>query len=340
MTEGNNNIMEEKKFDIIGIGHPCIDYLLHIDSLPGSNESRFVRDGSWQCGGKVTTGLVAAARCGLSCALIGAMGDDLFGRYCYRDFQLHGIDLSQAKLRSGQTTDIGVVLSEEETNGRNILYRRGSYERIRQDEIDFSFLEQGRYLFIALVDELHMAAAKYAKKHGVKVLIDADSRPMDYYEEILPYVDYFVASEFVYNMSFSDRDYERHMEDILEKGPSDVVFTFGSKGCRGLNKEGYFELPAFRVPVVDTVGAGDTFHGAFFYGLTHGYSLKETARFASAVSAIKCTCIGGRAGIPTPDITKKFLETGVIDSAPLMERVEAYSWGLDDFFREVAKRET
>ena len=214
------------------------------------------------------------------------MGDDLFGRYCYRDFAIHGIDLSHAYLREGKTTDIGVVLSEDETHGRNILYRRGNYERIRQDEIDFSFLEQGRYLFIALVDELHMAAAKYAKKHGVKVLIDADSRPMDYYEEILPYVDYFVASEFVYNMSFSDRDYERHMEDILEKGPSAVVFTFGSKGCRGLDKEGYFELPAFRVPVVDTVGAGDTFHGAFFYGLTHGYSLKETARFASAVSAI------------------------------------------------------
>ena len=191
------NPMTEKKFDIIGIGHPCIDYLLHIDSLPGPNESRYARQGSWQCGGKVTTGLVAAARCGLSCALIGAMGDDLFGRYCYRDFAIHGIDLSHAYLREGKTTDIGVVLSEDETHGRNILYRRGNYERIRQDEIDFSFLEQGRYLFIALVDELHMAAAKYAKKHGVKVLIDADSRPMDYYEEILPYVDYFVASEFV-----------------------------------------------------------------------------------------------------------------------------------------------
>lgn len=331
--------MEEKKFDIIGIGHPCIDYLLHIDSLPGSNESRFVRDGSWQCGGKVTTGLVAAARCGLSCALIGAMGDDLFGRYCYRDFQLHGIDLSQAKLRSGQTTDIGVVLSEEETNGRNILYRRGSYERIRQDEIDFSFLEQGRYLFIALVDELHVAAAKYAREHGIRVLIDADSRPMEYYEEILPYVDYFVASEFVYRNSFSDDDYRRHMEEILHKGPSFVVFTFGSKGCRGLSKDEYFQLPAFRVPVVDTVGAGDTFHGAFFYGIRHGLSLEETARFASAVSAIKCTCIGGRAGIPTPDITKKFLETGIIDDAPLKERVDRYSWGLDDFFREVTELE-
>lgn len=331
--------MTEKTFDVIGIGHPCVDYLLHIDSLPRSNESRYAREGSWQCGGKVTTGLVAASRCGLSCALIGAMGDDLFGRYCYRDFELHGINLSQAKMREGSTTDIGVVLSEEETNGRNIFYRRGSYERIRQDEVDLPFLERGQYLFLALADELHVAAARYAKEHGVKVLIDADSRPMDEYEEILPWVDYFVASEFVYKSSFSDCRYREHMEEILRKGPSASVFTFGSKGCRGLSEEGYFELPAFRVPVVDTVGAGDTFHGAFFYGLRRGLSLEETARFASAVSAVKCTCIGGRAGIPTPDIAKKFMETGIIDDASLRERVARYSWGLDDFFREVMEIE-
>ena len=85
--------MDTKKFDVIGIGHPCVDYLAHIDSLPASNESRSVLNGSWQCGGKIPTGLAAAARCGLSCALIGAMGDDLFGQYCYKDFEDHGIDL-------------------------------------------------------------------------------------------------------------------------------------------------------------------------------------------------------------------------------------------------------
>ena len=79
--------MDTKKFDVIGIGHPCVDYLAHIDSLPASNESRSVLNGSWQCGGKIPTGLAAAARCGLSCALIGAMGDDLFGQYCYKDFE-------------------------------------------------------------------------------------------------------------------------------------------------------------------------------------------------------------------------------------------------------------
>ena len=52
--------MDTKKFDVIGIGHPCVDYLAHIDSLPASNESRSVLNGSWQCGGKIPTGLAAA----------------------------------------------------------------------------------------------------------------------------------------------------------------------------------------------------------------------------------------------------------------------------------------
>ena len=120
--------MDTKKFDVIGIGHPCVDYLAHIDSLPASNESRSVLNGSWQCGGKIPTGLAAAARCGLSCALIGAMGDDLFGQYCYKDFEDHGIDLSHTLIRKDTTTDIGVVLSDDKTHGRNIIYRRGSYQ--------------------------------------------------------------------------------------------------------------------------------------------------------------------------------------------------------------------
>ncbi len=328
--------MEGKKFDVIGIGHPCVDYLIHIDSLPEPNESRSAMEASWQCGGKVTTGLAAAARCGLSCALIGAMGDDLFGRYCRHDFENHNIDLSQVKIRKGKTTDLAVVLSEEQTNGRNIIYRRGDYERLSLKELDFSFMQNGTYLFIAQADDLHIAAARQAKKYGLKVLIDADNQPLSYYKEILPYIDFFIASEFVYHDTYGeDSEYKKHMEEILHLGPEVVVFTFGGKGCKVYSKEAYYELPAYSVPVVDTVGAGDTFHGAFFYGLTHGYCLKDTALFASAVSAIKCTCIGGRAGIPTPDITLRFMQTGMIDDTPLKERVKQYSWGVNEFFKEV-----
>ncbi|MGB9619725.1 MAG: PfkB family carbohydrate kinase, partial [Armatimonadota bacterium] len=63
---------------------------------------------------------------------------------------------------------------------------------------------------------------------------------------------------------------------------------------------------------VDTTGAGDVFHGAFAFALALGWGLRDVIIFASAVSAIKCTKVGGRAGIPTFEQTIEFLrERGV-----------------------------
>ena len=74
-----------------------------------------------------------------------------------------------------------------------------------------------------------------------------------------------------------------------------------------MSREGIFTRPAFRVKVVDTTGAGDVFHGAFIYGLLKGWSLEKTAQFSSAVSAIKCMKLGGRAGISSLGKVKEFL---------------------------------
>ena len=106
------------------------------------------------------------------------------------------------------------------------------------------------------------------------------------------------------------------------------MFTFGEKGCIGMTKGGYFELPVYKVDVVDTVGAGDVYHGAFLAGLLKGYSAEYTAKLASAVSAIKCTRIGGRAGIPDLETAQHFMETGVINYTDIDARVEFYKRGI------------
>ena len=80
--------------------------------------------------------------------------------------------------------------------------------------------------------------------------------------------------------------------------------------------------------VVDTVGAGDVFHGAFVAGLLQGWSVKDICRFASAVSAIKITRQGGRAGIPDMKTVQHFLETGEIDYKEIDERVKFYGRSL------------
>jgi ribokinase len=86
-----------------------------------------------------------------------------------------------------------------------------------------------------------------------------------------------------------------------------VVVTLGRQGCLCLSRGDVFRQPAFSVPTVDTTGAGDVFHGGFIYGLLRRWDLPTTVRFASAVAAIKCQHLGGRAGIPTLHEVEDFL---------------------------------
>ena len=119
-------------------------------------------------------------------------------------------------------------------------------------------------------------------------------------------------------------DYEKNLRIIQKQGPDIVIATFGEKGCKGVYGDNYFDVPAFSVKTVDSTGAGDVFHGAFDYFYLQGMSVEECVKYSSAVSAIKCTRAGGRAGIPTVDVVKRFVDTGEIDYTEIDKRVTHY----------------
>jgi len=87
-----------------------------------------------------------------------------------------------------------------------------------------------------------------------------------------------------------------------------VGVTSGANGSYFVWAGGEFHQPAFKPPViVDTTGCGDVFHGAFAFGLSQGWELPRIAQLAAAVAALKCRKLGGRAGIPNMEETKKFI---------------------------------
>ncbi|MEL7607897.1 MAG: carbohydrate kinase family protein [Bacillota bacterium] len=314
-------------YDVVGIDAPNIDLLLNLEEFPKPDGFTPVSACSWQGGGKVATGMVAAARLGAKAAMLGFVGDDAYGRFILEDFERHGIDIGGIAVRKGKRTNMATVLSDRQSGGRSVLWLPGDAERLRSDEIPDHYLQNTRFFHIAQADELTLDKARKARLAGAKVIIDADN----YSDDLLncfDAVDIFIASEFVYNKMFSGVDYEAASRAVLQKGPEIAVFTLGSRGCAGTGPEGFFFIPAYSVQVKDTVGAGDVFHGAFVAGLLRGWNAEQTARFASAVSAIKCTRIGGRAGIPTMDAALAFMQTGTIDESELDERVEYYSKGI------------
>ena len=93
--------------------NPCVDLAVNVDVFPKPNGGKGVRDLSWQGGGKVATGMVAAARLGAKCAMLGAVGDDDYGKFVLRDFERHGIDVHGMQVRPGQTTSLSIVLSSD-----------------------------------------------------------------------------------------------------------------------------------------------------------------------------------------------------------------------------------
>ena len=168
------------------------------------------------------------------------------------------------------------------------------------------------------------AAALFAREHGIVTVMDADN-----YQEgivkLLPCLDVFIASEFFYRDMFGNLPYEEGCRKLLEAGPSTAIVTLGSRGSVGMTaQDGFFRTESFQVPVRDTTGAGDVFHGAYIVGLLEGMDAPECARFASAVSAIKCTCFGGRTGIPNRETVQRFLETGEIDRTEAQRRLAYY----------------
>jgi sugar/nucleoside kinase (ribokinase family) len=89
------------------------------------------------------------------------------------------------------------------------------------------------------------------------------------------------------------------LKKIAKLTPSFLAGTRGPKGTIWLDPHGQLqETPAFPVHTVDTLGAGDVFHGAFTLAITEGQDIPTALRFASAAAALKCTRFGGAFAAP------------------------------------------
>jgi len=84
----------------------------------------------------------------------------------------------------------------------------------------------------------------------------------------------------------------------VSNGPDDIVYLESGVLCR---------LPVFKIAAVDTLGAGDAFHGGFVLALAEGRSEAAAMRFGAAVAGLKCTRLGGSAGAPTRPEVESFL---------------------------------
>jgi len=294
---------------IVGLGGVCLDRLAILPRMPGWDEVEHISSSATQLGGMVATALVAAARLGEVVEMIGGVGNDDAGRYALETLNREGVATPHMHVIHDDTTAFSFILVHEETGQRTILHQRGVQAREELPSAEFDF-EGARFLHLdGYWYRSTLRAAQQAKAYGITVTLDPSTRLLHAdAEELFHCVDYFMPGIAFVEQFMAEREPFRAARTLLKYGGKVVILTKGADGVYVCTPDDEFHVPAFRVPVVDTTGAGDVFHGAFVVGLQKGYALRQAVTFASAVAALKCTKLGGQAGIPTFQETLEFLE--------------------------------
>ncbi len=296
----------ETRLDVVGLGLAIVDVVLRVDRMPKWEDPRGLLDFTLADGGPAGTACFVASTFGLRTGFVDTVGDDDLGEHRRRSLGRAGVDTSRLVPREGPEDHVVVVYVDAATGERVFSFRRGFLSRpLTVDDLDRPYIESARILHL---DGSHgaaaLAAARWMKESGGTVVLDAAAtshKVLEPARALAAETDVLICgSGFAPNLT-GEKDVWRAGRAALDLGPSVVVQTEGARGSYTVASDEEFHTPAYEVDVVDTTGAGDTFHGAYLVGLARGWDLERCASFSSAVAALQCTVLGNRKGIPSMD---------------------------------------
>ncbi len=295
------------KNTITGLGYCGLDYLSLVPNVPIDDKVEIVQS-LIQGGGPAATAACTVARLGAKTAFIGAIGDDAPGQEILNEFAHNGVDTSNIKLRLNAASPKAFCWIEQNSGKRSIAWTHGTARALLPEEVNAALVKQSDLLNLdGHQTAAAIRAAEIAHESKTTVLLDAGTLT-DGIERLLELSDIIIASEKFAERYTGSVEPEESLRRLFSKNTRFAAVTLGDKGSVGFDGKKFYRQAAFEVDVVDTTGAGDVFHGAFAYKYVSKCTWRECLRFATAVSALKCTKFGGRTGIPTLAEAENFLE--------------------------------
>jgi sulfofructose kinase len=288
------------EFDVVGVGLNATDTLLLLAHFPAyAGKVPFTQE-ILSPGGQVASAMVACARLGLRVKYIGTVGDDERGRIQMDSLRDTGINLDHVQIRVGCSNQTAYILIDQSTGERTVLWKRPDCLRLDPSEITAAQITSARLLHIDGHDTPAVAkAAQIARAHGIPVTVDVDTIYPGF-DQVLPYVDYLVASSEFPGQWTNERDPFKALERLQNTyGMRVAAMTLGAHGALARVDGQFVYSPAFIVNCVDTTGAGDVFHGAFCYAVLQKLPMREALDLSNAMAALNCTAIGARGGVKT-----------------------------------------
>ncbi|RLG77772.1 MAG: ribokinase [Thermoprotei archaeon] len=299
---------------VVVVGSIHMDFYVKVPRIPRPGETVLGSGFIMSPGGKGANQAVGAARLGAETYMVGRVGKDWLGNALIDNFRANGVNSEYVMQDPSIHTGVAFILLEE--SGENaIAVAPGADSRVAKEDVDraLDIIKSSQILLLQLeipVDTV-VYAAKRAWEVGVRVVLNP-APAMRLPDEIFRYVSVLTPNRIELAMLTNTR-IEEYSELVsaakilLKKGVRYVVVTLGAQGALIVGHD-YTELvPAYRVKVVDTTGAGDAFNAALAVFLAEGRDIREAVKLANAAAALKIMKLGAQSGLPRRDELESFI---------------------------------
>jgi sulfofructose kinase len=285
---------------ILCIGMPVRDLTFRIDELPLRGFKVNADHFEEIAGGNALNAAIGIVRLGGRASLAGPMGDvrETSSRYIFDRMAHEGIDTRHLVHMPNLVTPISSIMIDPSGERTIVTFRDPALWKVKLPAADVLLKDCAAILTENRCAEFCTDLCAEARRRGIPVVVDVD-RAMSLREGLLSASSHLIFSSEALQATAGVDDDAAALKKIAKLTSSFLAGTRGPRGTIWLDPRGEFrETPAFPVHTVDTLGAGDIFHGAFALAITEGQDVPSALRFASAAAALKCTRFGGAFACP------------------------------------------
>lgn len=291
--------MSSKK-NILCIGMPVRDLTFGVQAVPGRGQKFHADRFAQICGGNALNAAIGINRLGGHASLTGPMGDagESSSQYIFDDLAKEGIDTTHLVHMPGLVTPISGIMMDPSGERTIISFRDPELWKVKLPSADVLLKDCDAILIESRCAGFSTDLCHEARRRGIPVVVDIDST-MSLSEGLLSASSHLIFSDEALQGTAGITDDGAALRKMAKHTTSFLAVTLGPKGTLWLDdKQELQRTAAFPVHTVDTLGAGDIFHGAFALEFAAGSSIPDALRFASAAAALKCTRYGGAFACP------------------------------------------
>lgn len=278
------------------IGSINMDVVVDTDIFPRQGETVQGKSFTTIPGGKGANQAVAVARLGSPIRMIGAVGNDSFGKELYDHLANEKIDVSGI-VKMNNSTGIANILLHNQDN--RIIFVPGANFDLNVEIIDANIQLIRESKIVILQMEIPVPTIEHilsiCEKHSIPVLLNP-APAANFRKEWMDKITYLTPNETECEVIFGE-----DWETVLKQYPNKIIVTLGDEGAAYFNGTEIIRVPSFKTTAVDTTGAGDTFNGAFAHAIYSGKTIDDAVKFANIAASLSVEKFGAQGGMPTEE---------------------------------------